>query len=485
MSLRKIFFAIGGVLLAAASAGAASRIDDMVATARTPAALRATLLDFARSAPDSATADKGAALLHAGWSYQESGRADSALVCYERAVAVRGNREDRDAFVDALFDRAHAGDAARALEVLGPRLAMARTTTERDIAQTRGRQGWAYYLMNRGDSALAILRAHQRLLLDPVTPRHRDWRYRIGLVELEHGEPTKSIEALFPLAIESRFQDRDVMSILRDATRKTPQADGFADGLKQEIHRIDALDREAIAEFRGKRITFKASDGMTLGAIVIPSTRKAARAAVVLMDAEELPDSYDSLATGMTAAGYSLILVEPRGSGWSVSPECPLPSLWRGREEEMRSRVARDVAPALRALAANAPADTSSCVLIGAMSSSGIAAEAATLVRRTRALVLLSPSPTRVEMGPMRAKLQQSGLPVFFEVPAMDYDTGPVAQTLYEGVDPRTSRIAESEIVGSSAKIFRYDRSALPRLLTWLNESWKRPASSTAKRGKS
>lgn len=485
MSLRKILFSACGVLLLAAGAVAAGRIDDMVIAARTPAALRASLLEFARSAPDSASADKGTALLHAGWSYQESGQADSALICFERAVAVRGSREDRDAFVDALFDRSHAGDAARALEVLGPRLVTARTTSERDIAQTRGRQGWAYYLMNRADSALSILRAHQRLLLDPITPRHRDWRYRIGLVELEHGDPAKSVDVMFPLSIESRFQDRDVMSILRDAVRKTPQADGFADRLKQELHRIDELDGKAIADFRGKRISFQASDGFTLGAVVIPSTRKAARAAVVFMDVDELPDSYDSLATGMTKAGYSLILVEPRGSGWSVSSECPLPSLWRGREEEMRSRVARDVAPALRALAAHAPADTSSCVLIGALSSSGIAAEAASLMRRTRALVLLSPSPTRVEMGPMRAKLKQSGVPVFFEVPVMDHETGPVAQTLYEGVDPRSSRIVESEIVGSSAKIFRYDRSALPRLLTWLDESWKRPAPSASKRGKS
>ncbi|HET9327161.1 MAG TPA: hypothetical protein VFQ05_10335 [Candidatus Eisenbacteria bacterium] len=482
MTLRTLLLLAQGVLLVVGAASAAGRVDDMMARASTPAELRATLLDFARTAPDSAKEDKGQALLQAGWSYHEAGRADSALICFDRAVAIRGSHADRDAFVDALFDRSNTGDAARALEVLGPRLVMAKKTSERDIAQTRGRQGWAHYLMSRGDSALRILRTHQRLLLDPATPRHRDWRYRLGLVELEHGDAAKSIEAIYPLSIESRFTDRDVMSILRDASRKIPQSDGFADRLKQELNRNDELDRKAIEEFRGKRITFTAADGVTIGAIVVPSMRRPARAAVVLMDPDELPEAYDSLATGMSAAGYSIILVEPRGSGWSVSPECPLPSLWRGREDEMRSKLARDALPALRALSAKAPADTSAYVVIGAMGSSSAAADAASRERRVRGLVLLSPTPSPVEVGPMRARLAQSAVPVFFEVPVMDHATGPTAQTLYEGLDPRTSRIAESEIVGSSAKIFRYDRTALPRLLTWLNDRWKRPAPPSSKR---
>jgi pimeloyl-ACP methyl ester carboxylesterase len=274
------------------------------------------------------------------------------------------------------------------------------------------------------------------------------------------------------------------MSILGDAAKKSPQAGGLADNLKQELFRIDDIDRKTIAAFRGKRITFRARDGFTVGAIVVPSLRKPARSAVVLMDPDELVDSYDSLSAGLAAAGYSMILVEPRGSGWSVSPECPLPSLWRGREDEMRTLVARDVLPALRALSAETKSDTSAYLLIGALSSSSTAAEAATLQRAPRALVLLSPSPTPVQIGPMRARMARAGMPVFFEVPIMDHATGPIAQTLYEGVDPRTSRISESDIVGSSAKIFRYDRTALPRLLTWLNESWKKPSSSGSKRTK-
>ena len=117
-------------------------------------------------------------------------------------------------------------------------------------------------------------------------------------------DAAKSIEVMYPLSIESRLQDRDVMSILRDASQKTPQGAEFGDRLKMELARIDGVDKKAIEAFGGKRVTFQALDGFTVGAIVVPSMRRTGRAAVVLLDGEELPDSYDSLATGMAAAGY-------------------------------------------------------------------------------------------------------------------------------------------------------------------------------------
>ena len=470
-------------LAVAPAARASEAIDALLLKARTPAEVRGSLLAYATSAPDSARADKGAALLDAGMSYEQAGRADSALLCYERAVAARGSSEDRDAFVDALLERGNAGDAPRALEILKPRLQTALTSSERDIAVTRGRQAWAYYIMERGDSALAIFESQKHLLLDPVTPRQRDWRYRVGLVELEHGSPGTSIETMFPLAMESRFQDRDVMGVLKDASQKAPQGPQMGTYMKQELARIDAQDAKSIAAFRGRRITFTALDGFTVGAIVVPAHKRPARAAIVLTDPEEVADAYDSLAAGLSAAGYALVIVEARGSGWSVSPSCPLSSTWHGREEQMRSLVARDALPALRALAAKTPVDTSSFLLVGALNSCSIAAQAATLGRRARAVLLLAPSPTPVEQGPMRARLADSGAPVFFEVPVMDHTTGPIAEALYEGLDPRTSRISESEIIGSAATVFRYDKSALPRLLRWLDDTWgsKRASSETRK----
>ncbi len=452
---------------------AGAPVDSLLLEARSPVALRAALLEFARSSLDTSAADKGAALLYAGMSFDHAGRADSALICYERAVAVRGSTQDRDAYVDALLERGNAGDGARALEVLRSRLAVALTASERDIALTRGRQAWAYYAMNRADSALAIFRAQQRSLLDPLTPGNRDWRYRIALAELEHGDAARSTDTMYPLALESRFQDRDVMGILHDAAMKSPQGNQLSVLLKQDLAQIDARDKKAIEAFRGRRITFTALDGSTVGAVVVPALRRPARAAIVITDPEEVADAYDSLASGLSAAGYSLVIVEARGSGWSVSPACPLASTWRGREDQVRSLVARDALPALRALAGRTPVDTSAYLVVGALESAAIAAEAVALDPRARAVLLLSPNPSPVEQGPMRARLAASRVPVFFEVPVMDHTTGPIAEALYEGLDRRTSRIVDSEIVGSAATVFRRDRSALPRLVQWLDETWK------------
>jgi pimeloyl-ACP methyl ester carboxylesterase len=285
------------------------------------------------------------------------------------------------------------------------------------------------------------------------------------------------------LALESRFQDRDVMGILREAEQKTPHSD-VATGLKTELTRVDALDRQAVATFRGRRINVTALDGTNLGAVIVPSLRRPGRAAVVLMDPDETPDSYDSLAAGMSVAGYSVALLEPRGSGWSVSGGCPLPSTWRGREDEMQSAVARDVVVALRALASATHVDTTRYVVIGGLGSCATAAEAAAKDRRVRAVVLLSPTPSKIELGPMKARLEASQAPVFFEVPTLDRTSTPIAEALYQGLNPRTSRIADTEIVGSGAKIFRYDKNALPRLLTWLDDSWAAKSPAERPRGR-
>jgi len=226
-----------------------------------------------------------------------------------------------------------------------------------------------------------------------------------------------------------------------------------------------------ITDLGGRRLSFNAGDGFLMSAVMVPSSRKPARAVVVLMDPEESFEAYDSLAVGLARAGFSVAMVEARGSGYSVSPLCPLPSTWRGREDELRDRVAADALDALRAMAKAMPVDITRYVVIGALGSSASAAKAASLDRRARPVVLLSPSPAPVERGVMRAWLSATAVPVFFEVPIMDHENLPVVEALYEGLDPRASRIAESERIGSSATVFRYDTSALPRLLTWLDES--------------
>jgi dienelactone hydrolase len=461
---------------------ASEAVEALLLEARTPAALRASLLAFAATAPETAQAGRGAAFFYAGSSFERAGRPDSALACYERAVAVRGASAERDAYVDALLQRAADGDAARALEVLEPRLRTALGTGERDFAVTRARRAWAHYTLGRGDSALALMRLDQRWLLDEINPRHRDWRYRLGLLELEHGEASACVELLLPLALTSRFQDRDVMGILRDAATRSGQSRRLADLLKAEISARDNEEKAILKALGARRLPFTSHDGASVGAVIAAPPGRAARAVVAVMDPEETFEFYDSLATGLVRAGYAVMLIEPRGSGWSVSNACPLPETWRGREEQMHGLVARDVLPGLRALAAAAPVDTSRYLVIGSRAAASMAVEAATLDPRARPLLIVSPDPSPVDRGPMRARLADLGAPVFFEIPAQDYRSIPLAEALYHATDPRASRIVESDWVGAAAQVFRRDRSALPRLLQWLDESWG--SGSPSERGK-
>lgn len=465
-------------------AAASQAVEELLLAAPNPVALRARLLAFAANAPDSAVSGKGAALYYAGLSFAREGRSDSAMICFERAVAVRGAPAERDALVDGLLHRAQTGDAARALEVLTPRIKVARMTSERDIAVTEGRRAWALYAMSQGDSAVALMGRHQRWLFDENTPQQRDWRYRLGLLELEHGLAPKSIEVLMPLALESRFQDRDVMGILRDASQKSSRSGELAGLLKQELSAYDSEERKVLESFGAKRITFTVNDGFTLGGVVYPGVGSGIkRAAVAVKDPEEPVEAYDSLAAGLARSGYAVLVMDPRGSGWSVSPTCPLPDTWRDREAEMHHRVAMDVTGALRALATVARVDTTRFLLMGSLAGASMAVEAAALDRRAGPLAIFSPDPSAVDRGPMMARLRQLQVPTFFEVPAFDFRTLPLAEALYAASDPRRSRLVESEIIGSGPRVFRRDASALPRMLTWLNESWGVPGKTRGKAG--
>jgi len=155
-----------------------------------------------------------------------------------------------------------------------------------------------------------------------------------------------------------------------------------------------------------------------------------------------------------------------------VSSAVPLPETWRGREDEIRHRVAQDVVRALSILAQNARVDTTRYLLLGARGSVSTLAEVCSLDRRVAAMVFLGPDPSPVDRGIVRARLRASGDPVYFVVPAQESSTLPVTETLYESLDQRRSRIAESELPGMSAYIFRHDPAALGRLRKWIDDSW-------------
>ena len=461
---------LGGLALSAPRASASEAVDALLLEA-SHADLRARLQAHASGARDSM--ERGESFFYAGMSYQRSGLPDSAIACYERAVALRGGPAELDAYADALSLRGSKGDMPRAIAALRTRLDQARQSTEQEIADTQGRLGWAWYVAERPDSAQLYLRQAERRLIDPLNPLRRVWRYRIGVVELEYGDPYRGMEVLSWLAVESHFQDREVMDLLRRLSDRAKARAGLELTLKSRRQEADAMEQIVIDTLGGRRVTFQADDGFLLGGVAIPArSSQRSRAAIVLVPPDDPLEAFDSLAVGMRRAGYSLLMLDGRGSGRSVAPSCPLPESWAGREVEMIERSSMDVRHALRALAGAARVDTSAYLVVGVGATAPIAAAAAARDPRVRALVLVGPAPAPVDRGAMRATLKAFARPVFFEVPASNRETLPVAEALYQATDVRASRISESERPGPYTRLFRYDPGALPRILRWLDESW-------------
>jgi len=468
-------------LLPPAAAGASAAVEALLLQADRPTTLRARLFAHADSAPDSAA--RGEALLLAGVSYERDGEPDSAIACYEKAIALRGEGAERDALAEALCLRGRPGDADRAIETLVPLVERGREDLQREAADAKGLIAWAHYVAGRGDTALARMRAQQWWLLHNFNPRQRAWRYRLGLLELERGDPQRSISLLSPLALDSRFKDSDVMGILRDAAQKAGMLANLEFSLRTQLRRFDEVESAGTEAVRGRPASFTGTDGFPLGGVTLaPAVQARARAAIVLVPHGEFHDAFDSLATGLRRAGYAVMLLDVRGWGASVAPDCPLPETWRGRESLMIDAAARDVVPALRALAGVARIDTTRYVIVGPGMAAPIAAVAAAQDARARILVFLSPDPSPVDRGPLRARLAELRRPVFFMVPSTDGRTLPLVEALYEAVDPRASRIVESDRIGSGARVFNHDPAALPRLTRWLDESWPAAAARPTRR---
>ena len=478
---RSILLLRAALLVAALSsrpstASASEGVESLLYQAQ-DAALRARLLELAGTAAD--TLVRGEACYYAGLSYDRAGLADSAIVCYQRAVALRGANEELEAYADALCLRAATGDFERAIAAMRTRLARARVSSEGEVAETEGRLGWAWYVGERPDSALHYLRRNQMRLTDPAYPRHRVWSYRMGVVEFDHGDPARAMDHLSTLAVDSRFQDRDVMDMVKRLGGRSRMMGSIENLLRTRRKTLDEMDQTIIDTLGGRRLSFPAEDGFPLGGVAFPGRGAGrSRAVVVLVPPDEPVDAFDSLTVGLRRSGHAVVLLHLRGWAGSVAPSCPLPETWSGRERELLDRCAEDVRSALRALATVARIDTTRYLIVGVGASAPVAAAAAARDRRVRALLLVSPDPSPVERGVTRAHLVAFGRPVFFEIAGPDGATLPVAEALYEAIDVRSSRISESDRPGDGPRVFRYDPRVLPRILQWLAETWSVPARS-------
>lgn len=465
--MRLLLAACFGVLVASAPpAGPADGTRDILMSAPSSAELRARLAAHAQAVASADRKDAGAAQYYRALSYARAGLRDSAIACYRIALDLRGSREDRIALVDELLLRRSPGDVPEAIGLLEPALHTPEAEGPTDADSYAARLGWARFLNGQPDSA--------RQLLDPLMaglsldPR---WRYRLARVLLEAGDPREAYPVLRPLIVASRHQDEELVAMLDSIGRRTSRATQLQQDLRRAFEARDAAERAAFQAVQGRRLRFAASDGEYVSLVSLkPPARVKPLVALVLMAPTDTIAEYGGLGTALRSAGFAVAVVEPRGSGGSATPNCPLPDTWGGREEILEACVARDLGEALDALAQSLKVDDRRYVAVGVGASAPIAVQAAERDRRIAALVLVNPHVSPVERGAMLDRLHRRQVPVYFQMGGEGFGERQLVDAYYHAGLMRRSRIADARRPGEGVLQFAADPAAGQRLASWLKE---------------
>jgi hypothetical protein len=466
---------LASLWLLLALAGAAHAADDLVPVllhAPDPAAVRHDLSAFAtrRSPADSVVAGTAWALMAS--SYHRAGLADSAIVCGERALARHGDAETLEALIDAYLVRQGPGDVARARALLDRRSQFLRFDAGQwDVPNTQGRVAWALFLAGNADSAHKVF-TRQRRLEDDGNPMCWVWRRRMAVVANAAGDRDRALDLAKQLCVRSLLRDRDASKLLHDILGSADADQHYAPFVRSELVRATQLDAAALEAIQARRVSAEGADGFPLAATLFEPPPHPKHLVLAIGRPNGDLTVYDSLATGFARAGDAFAVLDPRGCGRSLAPECATPESWDGREAAMEHATAGDVRRMFEALARETGADSTGYAILATLEGSTIAVEAATLDRRVRALVLASPAPPRVELGRVAARLQKTRPRVFLQTTPSEPTGVEVAAQLYDFVDPRVSRLVDSEQAGDDFSIFVMDTAAMPRLMGWLSASW-------------
>ena len=460
-------------LAAAAPAGAAgeppSALEVRLHTPASSRELRKGLLELARAHESDDTDLAGEALYQAANSWMRDGQADSAIATYRRAIAVRGGLQERHELIEALFHRLANGDADEALQQARDGLAAALRGRVRVTDYFRASEGWAFFQQGHPQDAKAPLAAAEARLAGT-----EPWTRRYARADLALNRPRDAYELLLPLSLKARGTDDEVTSLLERAIHDqmmsfTPRREVDA---RLEIN--DDLEATAIERFNGARVRFGGADGFPLGGVLLDAPAPHAPAVIVIADPGDTMAVYDSLAIALRLRGAAVMILDRRGSGWSVGQRCPLPGAWRGRETALETACGGDVRAALRALARETPIDTSGYQVVAIGASAGVAIRAAEIDRRIRAIALVRPDLDEAAIAPAAAALARTQVPVYLLGGGETDDARPRLQALYDASNRAASRMADTQGAADGILDVRADHDARMRLTAWLAE--KKPA---------
>jgi alpha-beta hydrolase superfamily lysophospholipase len=276
----------------------------------------------------------------------------------------------------------------------------------------------------------------------------------------------------------SRGQDRDVSQMLHHLEVLIGVNAHLRERAIDQQQQHDDAEIALLTRLGGRRVRVVASDGAMIGgALFADSTAKRpARAAVVLAGLGDELGDYDSLTVALRKSGFAVFVLDPRGSGWSVAPEFPLPDTWQGREDALSARVVTDVHDALNAFSRVARIDTSRVLLMGIGSMAPIAVRAAAAEPRIGAIALVDPWTSPVDRGAVLAAAAAAPLPAYVHVGVQARGETVFADTLLHTFAPRTSRMEDSPALQPGARAFGSRPDVTPRFVRWVAEVFSAPA---------
>jgi len=474
--MRRPVVCIVALLLAAAPVRPDSTLSDVERIQEESATLvdqRAQLLRLARDSEAAAPEQAAAAWHAAGRAFEHEAQADSAIACYRKAIALERTMTRLVAAMDALFRRTGPGDAEEALGLAQQALAVGGPSSV-PFHELQARLAWAMFLNGKTDDARASLGRLERALV-----RRPLWQLRMGRVALESGDLKRAFGMLLSVAMESRGQADDAMDMLRKVSGQLGSSGGYEDQLRHELAVRDRQNDRLVQALGGRRLMLEGADRFPLGGTLLAAPGTGRHGAVVAMIApEDSLDSWDSLAVRLRNGGLSILLLDARGTGYSVGRSCPLATSWEGRRGSLVQRSAEDPAQGLRGLAKSTRSDTTHYTLIaeGTMASAALAA--AERDPRVREVVLVSPNVDPVERGPARASLRRSRVPLYITQTRIDQYNELWTEPLYQAAPEGISRLTEAPGSGSGPESFRSDSTATDRLMRWMRE--KKPPRATA-----
>lgn len=436
-------------------------------------ALRGRLETYADSCGLSDAYGAGEACSVLGASFARTGERDSAIAWYSRANRILDGPQERLALVDLLLERRAGEDVARAATLL--RISLEGIEAPGARLPYQARQAWALHLAARSDSAA-------RLFAEIETPLSAslEWSDRMGRVAVAAGRPGAAMRWLSPVAVASRGCAPDVMAALSAAAASSGTRRDLSSLIAAQVTALDRSEAARLDALSARPVSFDADDGFPLaGAVLAPGDGVRRVGAVVLVEPDERASSCDSLADVLRRANLAVLLLERRGTGGSIGPTCALPFAWRGREDALDRRCARDVRGALRVLAGMTRLDTSRCVVVGVGETATTAVRAAGLDPRTRALVLVSPAPHPVDGGTVRAGIAALQRPIFFQIAPEDFPLFEQTDIFYQAGVRGRSRVSDARGAGQGAAQFHHDPTIAPRLIRWLAETMSAPAPPT------